>query len=386
MTNYKCIKCNKGYKNKTDYNRHLLRKTPCSNKSFDFQCPRCRKLYSSKYNLNRHMTFNCSKNSSTSHFSEKKRKNLRNAKLKNKNAIFHSLEDSSRQKTCIHKGGENWSDHKSPFSPKKMITSDHKNDHFTTPNSPKSNKGALCKYCKKYFKYKTNMYRHIRFHCKIKRDIDNKEEIFRELLSNLPNMENNNMNLPTHTQNTQNTNIINSNNVINNTINNNQTYNIQLVAFGKENKDALKNSEIFRILKKGYNSVPELVKALHFNVERPENHNIFVSNMRNNYIMIYDGNKWTLVDRNETIQNIFDDGREYLIIRHNNMKDIYNDVQKNLLKGFERFDSDIDNNPKKRAKIFDDIKLILYNNRNLPLQTKNNINYNSNRNDNKVIL
>jgi hypothetical protein len=64
--------------------------------------------------------------------------------------------------------------------------------------------------------------------------------------------------------------IINHNNT--NITNNNQTYNIKLVAYGKENKELIRNGEIFNIMKKGFNSVPELIKAIHFNEERPENH------------------------------------------------------------------------------------------------------------------
>jgi hypothetical protein len=162
----------------------------------------------------------------------------------------------------------------------------------------------------------------------------------------------------------------NTTNNITNNVNNTNNYNIQLVAFGKEDKDSMTNKEIFNILRKGFSSIPELVKAIHFNEERPENHNIYISNMRDNYVMVYDGDKWSLRNRAETLNNIFDDGRNFLVVRHDNMKDKYTAQHLKFVKKFDRFNSSIDKCPQKKSEILNDIKLILYNGKDLPLKIK----------------
>ena len=92
------------------------------------------------------------------------------------------------------------------------------------------------------------------------------------------------------------------NNNINNTIDQSQTFNVQLVAYGKEDYDKLSDKEYQIIINKGFKSVQELVKTLHFNKNYPENHNIYISNLRDNYVMVYDGKQWEVKNRKETIE------------------------------------------------------------------------------------
>ena len=35
-----------------------------------------------------------------------------------------------------------------------------------------------------------------------------------------------------------------------------------------------------------------VLSDIHFNPDKPENHNIYISNLKNGYVMMYDGNKW----------------------------------------------------------------------------------------------
>ena len=48
----------------------------------------------------------------------------------------------------------------------------------------------------------------------------------------------------------------------------------------------------------------------------------------------------------------------------------YSDQHKQLVKKFDRFEYDIDHNPNKKAQVLNDIKLILYNKRELPLKIR----------------
>ena len=50
--------------------------------------------------------------------------------------------------------------------------------------------------------------------------------------------------------------------------------------------------------------IPNLIKRIHFDPKKPENHNIYISNIKNKYVMIYDGIKWNLHNRDETIEGL----------------------------------------------------------------------------------
>jgi hypothetical protein len=52
--------------------------------------------------------------------------------------------------------------------------------------------------------------------------------------------------------------------------------------------------------------IPNLIKRIHFDPKKPENHNIYIGNIKNKYVMIYDGNKWNLQNQDETIEDIID--------------------------------------------------------------------------------
>jgi hypothetical protein len=43
-----------------------------------------------------------------------------------------------------------------------------------------------------------------------------------------------------------------------------------------------------KILNKGFKSVPTFVQYLHFNKDKPQNHNGYISNIQTNYAIIYD--------------------------------------------------------------------------------------------------
>ena len=52
--------------------------------------------------------------------------------------------------------------------------------------------------------------------------------------------------------------------------------------------------------------IPNLIKKIHFDPKRPENHNIYISNIKNKYVMIYDRDKWILHNQDETIDDLID--------------------------------------------------------------------------------
>lgn len=55
MVEYKCSKCEKSFKNKQDFNRHLNRSKSCDEIISNFKCEYCDKKYTRRYNLIRHV-------------------------------------------------------------------------------------------------------------------------------------------------------------------------------------------------------------------------------------------------------------------------------------------------------------------------------------------
>ena len=60
MVTYKCHKCNKIYKHKRTYKRHINRKTECApNLPLSYKCFYCHRIYKRSYHLKRHMELSC---------------------------------------------------------------------------------------------------------------------------------------------------------------------------------------------------------------------------------------------------------------------------------------------------------------------------------------
>ena len=129
-----------------------------------------------------------------------------------------------------------------------------------------------CDYCKKEFSRIDALTRHINGHCKQKeKQIENKkEQIFKKLLNEMKFIKKQNEKLKDEISQIKN---INKGSIINNTLdqsnNISNIFNIQLVAYGKEDYDKLSDKEYQIIINKGFKSIQEMVKSLHFNKNRP---------------------------------------------------------------------------------------------------------------------
>jgi hypothetical protein len=77
---------------------------------------------------------------------------------------------------------------------------------------------------------------------------------------------------------------------------------------GYKNTDkTLSDDKYILALSKISMSLPYLIKNIHFTKDKPENHNIFISNIKNDYAYRFDGKKWNIEEKTEVIDAIMID-------------------------------------------------------------------------------
>ena len=251
-----------------------------------------------------------------------------------------------------------------------------KNEPKMNPNKPKSKKEYNCKYCKKKYSTNSHLYRHIKI-CKEKKKDDEekmnllnlvemlneqlkeqKEEFKKELSRRDKELSRRDQEL--NRRNEQIDELIKKTGINIGTQNNIQN-NIKILAYKNTDLSHLTDRDYLQCLNKSNMVIPNLIKRIHFDPKKPENHNIYISNIRNKYIMIYDGIKWILHNQNEAIDNLIDTN-EFVIEQKleewiENGKD-FPDIMRKFNRYLEKKEQDEVIN-----KIKNEIKLILYNNR-----------------------
>jgi len=180
----------------------------------------------------------------------------------------------------------------------------------------------ICRYCNKNYKHKQTRWTHEQI-CKnnntnnnnilLKNEINDLKDKINLLLNSNKihpktlqkiNTQNNNNNNINNINNTQNNNINNNIQNINNNIQNNNI-NVTYVTFGNEKlSEILSEKEMKKILSHLRLSVEESIKMVHFNNERPQYKNIFITNMRDNLAYIFNGNKFEVKTKEYVLSDL----------------------------------------------------------------------------------
>lgn len=225
-----------------------------------------------------------------------------------------------------------------------------------------------CKYCNKRFASESSMYRHIRTVCVVKKENDEEKESIFEKLCNMQEEIDSlkkelkiSKNVTTNTMNNQNQCAENINNGTVSTVNNNNNNNIILVGFGQEDMSILSKAEILSALHKGFMSTVKLTELVHFNPKYPEYHNVFISNMKDKYAMMYDGDKWVLKLKDEIIDTIYDDNKNHI---EETIEEFITSLPQSRKDALKRWLDTDENNPKIK-EIKEQIRLVLYNNKDM---------------------
>ncbi len=315
MKEYKCDICNKVFKYKNDYTRHINKKNPC--------------------------------------------------KIRTQNEPIKSQNEPSEKDTVFAKNEQ-----------LNMLDIDNNKNQ--------------CKYCNKLFSSNSHYNRHMNNNCKKRKEIEKeKENIFQRLLGELEEMrkmndkivksneeikkandeiKEKNRKLECELKKITNKKIKNINKTQNNIINNGNIISgntFMLIGYGKEDMTKIDKNDIIRSLK-GFNTPLKLTEAVHFNSKYPEYHNVYISNMKDKYAMIYEGKQWSLITKTELIDKLYDDKKSYI---EDNFEEFCEKLTHSQRRAMDRWLNIDDEDPKVKA-IKEDIKLLLYNKRDIPMQTK----------------
>ena len=223
-----------------------------------------------------------------------------------------------------------------------------------------------CKYCSKNFTTRQSMYRHIKYTCKKNNDEDLKElvKLMNEQLQEQKAMMNDmkeKMELQLIKRDKEiekrdkqivklsNKLQINNNNCI---INNN---NINLLNYNDTDLSHLNDTDYVNSIKRINNCVMALTEKIHYNPKKPENMNIFISNLKNDYVTVYEDGEWIL---KKDFNNIYEHKEILLEEWLNKEQDNYPELR-------DKFEEYLNNkeNDNILNNIKNDIKLMMYNNK-----------------------
>jgi hypothetical protein len=153
------------------------------------------------------------------------------------------------------------------------------------------------------------------------------------------------------------------------TNNNNNTQNIQnnihlTLNYGEENMTHITIKDIISFLEKGENGIEALVEYKHFNRQVPENCNVVIKNLNNKFALMYKNSKWEVVNKSHILQDLYTSNVTYL---KGKFEEIKSNLPKKIMNKFQKF-IELSRNVDIIEPILDNIRCILYNNRDLVVE------------------
>jgi len=226
----------------------------------------------------------------------------------------------------------------------------HIDNKFSCSNNEiihdKGLKKFQCMKCYKWYATKRSLRTHQYESCKLYENKNNMIEIIDNLKKELEKKNKiiNNIN----NYSTINTSVVNNTNIIIN-------------AYGKEDLSYITDNDYKSLFNKCNSAIPLLIDLIHYNEKHTENANVYISNMKSQYAYIYDGTKWILKNKDELIDDIYDNKCVILLEKYDDLKNILNDL---TVRHFEYFRNKYDSSDMKK-NVSNKIELLLYNNRTL---------------------
>ena len=266
-----------------------------------------------------------------------------------------------------------------------------------------------CKYCHKEFTDRHGRWKHEKYRCKMKdvkmtlvqvkndiTDITNKDDLIKYVSNMLTHqfekelsqkneqiaelikksgvsVSINNSNNNNNANNTSATNLLTTNNsLLANNITNAEPQ-LKLNAYNRTDYSHIRDEDYLECIQKGNLGIPHFIKMLHFNKDKPENHNVFINNLKSNYLHQYDGGRWIQKVQYEEVDmmiqdivNIIEDKIEFWYdTDHKFIKD-----HKVILDKFPRFLERLSDSSYVSTRVERESKLQLFNDKHMVLEYK----------------
>jgi hypothetical protein len=262
-------------------------------------------------------------------------------------------------------------DYKSSENPPKNEILDYK----PSENPP----NIFCDYCQLSFSRKDNLNRHLKI-CKEKEKKDLETNILKEqniclkqeleeIKKQLKIVMNTVCKIHPKTFNKLNKNLNSNNNSNNTTTNSNNTNTINntinIVALGHEElEEIFSELEKKKILKQRYNSLNYLINYVHFNYKYPQFRNILITNTQNSIAFKFDNksNKFIAINKDALLDDLINERMSDIEMFYDEVKDKLDERTKEII---EKFINNMDTDEEFIEKKKKEIKLIIYNNRDL---------------------
>ena len=264
----------------------------------------------------------------------------------------------------------------------------NRKQHLTyhVDNKVCDNKGFICRYCSSRVNSRSSMNTHIRDSCKVKKkDDEEKKEILEKLIlleetnkklvlldetnKRLAALEAENKKLKDQMEKVMNTkNKPTNKQTNNNTINiNNGTINNHYFVLVEHSNNLIEDQEIYRCGNYGYHMMEKLTSETHFNPKYPQYQNVYVSNMRDPYAVIFDGSDWVLSTKKEVIDSLYENKKNIIEENLDKFIDSLLPSKKRALRAWLACDDD---DSKIAKKIKRSLLLLLYNKRQIGINSR----------------
>jgi ATP-dependent Clp protease ATP-binding subunit ClpA len=213
-----------------------------------------------------------------------------------------------------------------------------------------------CKYCGQSYKHKSSLSKHIKYSCTKNKDEDLKELV--RLLNMQLEEQKQEFTKKIDSQSKQIEKLMGKleiNGSFNKTINN-----FNLLAYRETDTSHLTDQDYRFCIKKVNYCVKNMIEKVHFNPVKPENMNIYISNIKDKYIMVYDGHNWNLANKKDELDRLYEE-KEMMLEEW-----LETNPEKELKDKFLKYLNNKEND-ECLNRIKDEIKLMLYNKKMLEL-------------------
>ena len=141
--------------------------------------------------------------------------------------------------------------------------------------------------------------------------------------------------------------------------------NIHLNAFGSSSLDHISDSDYLRCIERATGCIRNLIEMIYFNPAAPQNHNVCIKDIKSRYALLYNGQKWTLHDQDNVIEELVDSSQYTLEQQYGNLsKNTVVKVPKKLQMKYQMY-TEQKEKEEVQDTIKNDVKLLLYNKRDM---------------------